>query len=626
MAKLGISTGTTPDDGTGTSLLIGAARINSNFDEIYNYFGTGTNLDFSGGRWVETDVGINTIGSVGIGTTNPTYSLTVKGNTEITGLTSFANPTDATHRLEVAYYAQPTLRFLSGSAMAGTIEGQMGGLHLKSVATKAVEVNDNAAVFGSATNYYDVVLNKGNNGSTKVGTSIQFLPSSGIVSATSFRGDGSLLTGISASGTGGKFVANATGIHTLSSVGIGTTTATGAVNTGNTSVLNVGVVTANNFYGTFRGDGTNITGIAVTNVQTDGGDIKLESNSSGVSITGIATATSFVGDGSGLTGIVGSGSGIVVKDSGSAVGTAGTINFGDGLSVTAIAGAAVTVSFAGDVNHWAENTLGINTLGSVGIGTTTITNLFNSTPNLTVRGNIDLQGFGEGGAVKGSLNVTGVTTMHNGLTVNHIVMKDAQSINFGDNTELMIWHDAGGDSMIRNSVATGKSLKIRSESTKLRDYSDAQSYLEGTVAQDVSLFHNGAKRLSTSGVGVTVYSGAPNVSLDIKPGTGSFTGTVGAATTIDEWKLSDNYFRSAEYQLTVTNNTGGHVQSQKVLVMHDGSDNAFYSEWAVMYGGQGSRLVSVGATASGGYVRLEVTPQAGYAGVTSYFFSRTAIG
>ena len=597
MAKLGISTGTTPDDGTGTSLLVGAARINSNFDEIYDYFGTGTELSFAGGRWVETDVGINTIGSVGIGTTNPTYSLTVKGNTEITGLTSFANPTDATHRLEVAYYAQPTLRFLSGSAMAGTIEGQMGGLHLKSVATKAVEVNDNAAVFGSATNYYDVQLNKSNLGSTKVGTNIQFIPSTGIVSATSFRGDGSLLTGISASGTGGKFVANATGIHTLSSVGIGTTTATGAVNTGNTSVLNVGVVTANNFYGTFSGDGSNITGIAVTNVQTGGGDIKLESNASGVSITGIATATSFVGDGSGLTGVVGSGSGIVVKDGGSAVGTAGTINFADGLSVTAISGAAVTVSFTGDVNHWAENTLGINTLGSVGIGTTTITSIQSIPDALTVYGNINVTGYGDG--QRGHLNVTGVTTMHNGLTVNHIEMKDAQTIQFGDSGELWIWHDAGGDSMIRNSVATGKSLKIRSESTKLRDYSDTQSYLEGTVAQDVSLFHNGAKRLSTSGVGVTVYSGAPNVSLDIKPGTGSFTGTVGAATTIDEWKLSDNYFRSAEYQLTVTNNTGGYVQSQKVLVMHDNT-NAFYSEWAVMYGGQGSRLVSVGATASAG--------------------------
>ena len=621
MAKLGISTGTTPDDGTGTSLLVGAARINSNFDEIYDYFGTGTNLDFAGGRFVETDAGIHTLSSVGIGTTNPTYSLTVKGNTEVTGLTSFVNPNDGTDRLEVAYYAQPTLRFLSGSAMAGTIEGQMGGLHLKSVATKAIEINDNAAVFGSATNYYDVQLNKANNGSTKVGANIQFLPSTGIVSATSFRGDGSQLTGISASGTGGKFVANATGIHTLSSVGIGTTTATGAVNTGNTSVLNVGVVTANNFYGTFRGDGSNITGIGVTNVKNDGGDVKLQTNASGVSITGIATATSFVGDGSGLTGIVGSGAGIVVKDSGSAVGTAGTINFAESLSVSAISGAAVTVSFTGDTNYWTENTLGIHTLGSVGIGTTTITSIQSIPDALTVYGNINVTGYGDG--QRGHLNVTGVTTMHNGLTVNHIEMKDAQTIQFGDNNDLMIWHDATNHSMIRN--ATGD-LRIRSNSFRIRSFDDSTDYLTADLTGEVSLFHNNQKRLATSGVGVTVYSGSSTeAKVDIKPGTGSFNGAVGAATTIDEWKLSDNEFRSAEYQLTVTNSNGGYVQSQKVLVMHDNT-NAFYSEWAVMYGGQGARLVSVGATTSGGYVRLEVTPQAGYSGITSYFFSRTAIG
>ena len=624
MAKLGISTGTTPDDGTGTSLLVGAARINSNFDEIYDYFGTGTNLDFAGGRFVETDAGIHTLGSVGIGTTNPTYSLTVKGNTEVTGLTSFVNPNDGTDRLEVAYYAQPTLRFLSGSAMAGTIEGQMGGLHLKSVATKAIEINDNAAVFGSATNYYDVQLNKANNGSTKVGANIQFLPSTGIVSATSFRGDGSQLTGISASGTGGKFVANATGIHTLSSVGIGTTTATGAVNTGNTSVLNVGVVTANNFYGTLTGDGSNITGIGVTNVKNDGGDVKLQTNASGVSITGIATATSFVGDGSGLTGIVGSGAGIVVKDSGSAVGTAGTINFAESLSVSAISGAAVTVSFTGDTNYWGENTLGIHTLGSVGIGTTTITSVFNSPDEaLTVYGNVNVTGWGDGG--RGNLNVTGVTTIQNGLTVNDIRMDDAQTIRMGDNAEFWIWHGADGHSFIRS---TEGQLRMRSVDIRLNDAADATSYLTAKEGREVTLFHSNQERLATSGVGVTVYgsSNLTGAKLDIKPGIGTFQGTAGIGITIDEWKLSDNYFRSAEYQLTVTNNTGGHVQSQKVLVMHDGSDNAFYSEWAVMYGGQGSRLVSVGATGSGGYVRLEVTPQPGFTGINSYFFSRTAIG
>ena len=44
MAKLGISTGTTPNDGTGDSLLDGAVKVNSNFDEVYTKIGDGTNL------------------------------------------------------------------------------------------------------------------------------------------------------------------------------------------------------------------------------------------------------------------------------------------------------------------------------------------------------------------------------------------------------------------------------------------------------------------------------------------------------------------------------------------------------------------------------------------------------
>jgi hypothetical protein len=44
MARLGISTGTTPNDGTGDSLIDGADKINKNFEEIYNAIGNGTTL------------------------------------------------------------------------------------------------------------------------------------------------------------------------------------------------------------------------------------------------------------------------------------------------------------------------------------------------------------------------------------------------------------------------------------------------------------------------------------------------------------------------------------------------------------------------------------------------------
>jgi hypothetical protein len=44
MAYQGIGTGTTPNDNSGDSLLTGAIKINSNFTEIYNALGDGTNL------------------------------------------------------------------------------------------------------------------------------------------------------------------------------------------------------------------------------------------------------------------------------------------------------------------------------------------------------------------------------------------------------------------------------------------------------------------------------------------------------------------------------------------------------------------------------------------------------
>jgi len=114
MAKLGISTGTTPDDGTGDSLLDGAVKINSNFDEIYTFFGDGTNLTGAGVTyitagsgisvdqntgnvtitatggggggetyWAQNATGINTTSNVGIGTTTASSTLTVKGDTSL---------------------------------------------------------------------------------------------------------------------------------------------------------------------------------------------------------------------------------------------------------------------------------------------------------------------------------------------------------------------------------------------------------------------------------------------------------------------------------------------------------------------------------------------------------------
>ena len=47
MPRIGISTGTVANDGTGTTLKDAGYTINSNFEELYNFLGDGTNIDIS---------------------------------------------------------------------------------------------------------------------------------------------------------------------------------------------------------------------------------------------------------------------------------------------------------------------------------------------------------------------------------------------------------------------------------------------------------------------------------------------------------------------------------------------------------------------------------------------------
>ena len=100
--------------------------------------------------------------------------------------------------------------------------------------------------------------------------------STGIITASSFSGDGSELTGVA----GGKFASNDVGINTNTSVGIGTTNTTAAVSIANTAVLAVGIVTAYTSYI----DALNITGLSTFSAQVD-------ANGS-LDVAGIITATS----------------------------------------------------------------------------------------------------------------------------------------------------------------------------------------------------------------------------------------------------------------------------------------------------------------------------------------------
>jgi len=95
MSKLLISTGTNPNDGNGDTLLAGAGKVNSNFNEIYSSLGNGSDLNIGVGKTV---ISTNSLGNVGIGTTNPDKPLhiyTADGDVRIGDITEGTATTDA---------------------------------------------------------------------------------------------------------------------------------------------------------------------------------------------------------------------------------------------------------------------------------------------------------------------------------------------------------------------------------------------------------------------------------------------------------------------------------------------------------------------------------------------------
>lgn len=170
-----------------------------------------------------------------------------------------------------------------------------------------------------------------------------------------------------------------------------------------------GTVEAGTFLGPLSGNvssqqinvGSAITIRSWDNVANFGPNASIAAN------TGVIRASVFIGDGSGLTNFIGTGSGVVVKSGGVTIGTAATINFTDNINVSQISAGICTVSAIADssVNYWPQTSVGISTLGNVGVGTT------NPTSKLTVQGSVNITGVATISNLNTpNLNVTGVGT------------------------------------------------------------------------------------------------------------------------------------------------------------------------------------------------------------------------
>ena len=607
MAKQGITTGTTPNDGTGDTLLSGAVKINSNFDELYDYFGNGSVLNFTSAVWPQNDTGIHTTRNVGIGTTTATEKLTVDGNISLpddkSAYYGSSNDFEITHNTslgnEISNFNNNALYINDGNVVntwfkvdssgavfspAGitsvgtgiTFKGTDGSILARNqkiagiittanlVATQDLTVAGKITGVGSITG---ATIHGSGAGLSNIVTSIT--AGAGVTVSGS---TGTITISSASGGAQGYFQKNATGINTSSNVGIGTTTSTSALTVSGSGKF-TGIVTATTFVGNLTGNVTgntsgssgSCTGNAATATVASGLTGTPSISVSVVSASSTITANKFVGDGSGLTGVTASGTGIIIKDDGSLVGTAGTINFGDSLSVSAISGAAVTVT--------------------------------GTTPN---------------NLTPATLTVSGVTTATGGIEV-----PDNAVIKLGTDDDLQLYKDAS-HSRIRNST---NDLLLQSDSIVLKDYGDTYTYLQATKFGSVDLYFGaGSKKAETTNEGLKITGITSTTSLEVNErygvstGFGTFVASAGVAHTVDTFGTA---YKTAEYTLHLEETTNS--QTEKVLVMQNGT-TAFSNEYAVMY--NGNLLVSIGATVASGAVKLEVTPRAGISGLTTYRFTR----
>ena len=341
----------------------------------------------------------------------------------------------------------------------------------------------------------------------------------------------------------------------------------GTVGTG-TEGYRVGVMTATSFSGDGSGiTGLGVTYTAVAGVATLAQGLTGTPNLT----VGVVTASSFIGDGSGITGVTASGTGIIIRDDGTLVGTIGTINFGTNLSVSAASAGVVTVTasgggggggIAGMVYQEEGSTVGtaqtVNFIGAActvtyGGGVATV-NLAGAVPFTGPAANItalDITQY-ENAYSWGNHASAGYLTNINGQNLGDLsnVSSAGPSVN-----NVLTWN---GSSWVPSAPTGGggSGVIIKEEGTNVASGVTSINF----VGSGVTATASGTDATIT----ITATGGGGGVSTT---GFGTFTASAGVEQQIDSFPIAS--YSSAEYTFMI--GIGTYRQSQKVLVMHDGA-------------------------------------------------------
>ena len=624
-------------------------------------------------------------------------------NVSISGVTTFASHIDANGDLDVDGETElDNLNVAGVSTYAGALDinsdidvdghTELDNLNVSGVSTFVGQVNAGAIAAASATftgnvsvagtlTYQDVTnvdslgigtFRSGVNvsgGQLDVGNNIK-LGNAGVITATSYVGSGTKLTGIVTSivagsnitvsgstgqvtisssgggGTGGKFVENNTGIHTLSNVGIGTTNASDRLKvvgdlgfTGRLKVTDLGLSGSNGQFLKSTGAGVTWSSFPTARTSTtvnaaDGqtsfsftynvnfldvyvNGVKLaptEFTATNGSTVVLAHAT-FAGDQVQLisfnttaSGGGGGGSGItdIVQDSSPQLGGnldlnskdingTGNITYTGNFKATGIATAGTFSGSGASLTNLPAGQL-TGTVADARISALTASKLTGALPAIS-------------GANLTNINAFKTISVSGQSSVVADSISDTLTLVAGSN--MTITTNAGGDSITFASSGGGGGVTVQDEGSALSTTATTLNFVgSGVVASG-----NGATKT------ITISGGGGGGAAGFSTAGGTFTVNAGVTTVINTFNINTNT-KLSEYTIHLEN-VNGNIQSQKVLVMNYGAGiglTAYSSEYGIMF--HPNQIADIGVVVNAGICSLTATTKSGISGITTFSLTR----
>jgi len=448
--------------------------------------------------WEQTSAGIHTLSNVGIGTTNPTETLTVVGDARVTGILTIGTSsitldgntdTIVTQSVESNVLLSNDVN-VSGITTSSTFSTGENGILITQneiFSNNLVTINSPFRVVGnffvdgeqtvintSQLQVTDKLINLGN---------IEGQPPSNITA------DGG---GIILKGSTDKVFLWSNFTNSWSSnvnINIGSDDAYKINNEERLSYnqLNVpnanitGVITASQY----RGNGSGLSGIVTSIIA--GSNINISSSAGQVTISAAA-----IGGGG-----EGGATGVNVYDSQGFIGFASAIDFGDNLVVSQldVVSGFVTVTGnagGGESTQWGTTSVGIHTLSNVGIGTTNPTSALTVSGNARFTGIVTASSFGDVNA--SSLNVSGIATISQG----RIQANGSANLRFGN-------LPAGTGSAGRN-IAIGDQVLVSLSGGQGRNIGIGElSYYDTTTGQyNIGIGERAGQKITTGAYNVVL--------------------------------------------------------------------------------------------------------------------------